>query len=53
MSFRVGIETVSHLHTRYRLPDMESMRCISKGQKGTAREMCQFSDTGFHPPTGV
>ena len=54
-SYRAEIdtETVSHLHTRYRLPPLESRNCISKGQKDTARERGQFSGTGFHLPSGV
>ena len=54
-SYRAEIdtETVSHLHTRYRLPPLDNMKCNSKGQKDTARERCQFSDIGLHLPTGV
>ena len=55
-SYMVGSDqkqTVSHLHTRYRLPPLESMSCNSKGQKDTARERGQFSGTGFHLPSGV
>ena len=46
-------QTVIHLNMRCRLPPLESMNCNSKGQKDTARERYQCSDTGFHLPTGV
>ena len=46
-------QTVIHLNMRCRLPPLESMNCISMGQKDTARERYQFSDTELNLPTGV
>jgi len=37
---------------RCRLPPLESMNCISMGQKDTARERYPFSDTELNLPTG-